>query len=195
MHFNYDEKLSKLISEIEAFLVSNTPRAVAKLKIAEPAYAVFLWYFDSSAGGDFAPEFGVGIESMRSACAKKYDDRSSINDCTWRPQQVIPKTLPRGRFEDRRFIALCNEAYALMEAANQSELPLEDEGELLRPFRSLMHGVAAQLNKFDWSAILKPTAEFAVVSLDMIGNWLTEDLKNSMPKTTLRLLKKRGMIN
>ena len=73
MRFTYAKKLPALLTDIGEFLVSNTPGAVAKLKVSEPAYAVFLWYNDSSAVGDLAPDFGVGVESMRSACAKRYE--------------------------------------------------------------------------------------------------------------------------
>ena len=68
--------------------------------------------------------------------------------------------MPRGRFRDRQFIAKCNDAYAMMLAANTSGLPLEDEGNLLRPFRSMMHRVALGLSGYEWQAILKPTDDF-----------------------------------
>jgi hypothetical protein len=194
VQFTFDKNLRGILSEIEEFLVSNTPRAIAKLKLSEPVYAVFLWYHDSSVAGDFAPNFGVGVESMRLACAKRYEDPASVNDCIWRPQQVITELVPRGRFEDRQFVSKCNEAYALMLAANTSDLPLEDEGDLFRPFRSMMHRTATRLNEYDWTAVLHPMEEFVVVSLHGIGYWLAEDLRSSIPKTTFKLLQRRGLL-
>jgi hypothetical protein len=194
MRFTYDKKLPALLDEIEEFLVLKTPGAVAKLKVSEPAYAVFLWYDDSSTCGDLAPDFGVGVESMRSACARSYESRESVNDCIWRPQQVITELVPRGRFKDRAFISKCNEAYGLMLAANKTGKPLEDEGELLRPFRSMMHRVASRLNEYEWAGPLNTVDEFVVVSVDRIGYWLAEDLKKSTPKAKFKLLQQRGLL-
>jgi hypothetical protein len=43
MRFTYGKDLPALLDEIEEALVSKTPKAVAKLKVSEPAYAIFLW--------------------------------------------------------------------------------------------------------------------------------------------------------
>jgi hypothetical protein len=131
---------------------------------------------------------------MRSACAREYQSRESVNDCIWRPQQVITELVPRGRFKDRAFISKCNEAYGLMLAANKTGKPLEDEGELLRPFRSMMHRVASRLNEYDWAGELNTVEEFVVVSLDRIGYWLAEDLQKSTPKAQFKLLQQRGLL-
>jgi hypothetical protein len=194
MQLAYDKRLPALLAEIEEALVSKTPKAVAKLKVSEPCYAVFLWYYDSSAGGDLAPYFGVGVESMRSACTNRYDSPELVNDCIWRPQQVITELVPRGTFKDRAFIKRCNDAYALMLAANQTGLPLEDESELLLPFRSVMHRVASRLNQFEWGSALRTTEQFVVVSLDHTGYWLKEDLMNSIRNAKLELLRQHGLL-
>jgi len=194
MRFTYDKKLPALLVKIEEALVSKTPKAVANLKVSEPAYAIFLWYEDSSSCGDLAPHFGVGVESMRTVCAKRYDNGELANDCIWRPQQVITELVPRGSFKDRVFTNRCKEAYALMLAANKTGEPLEDEGELLRPFRSMMHRVASRLNEYEWEGLLRTMEEFVVVSLDQIGYWLEEDLKSSIPKAKLKLLQQRGLL-
>jgi hypothetical protein len=193
MRFAYDKRLPTLLAEIEETLVSKTPKAVAKLKVSEPAYAIFLWYDDSSSCGDLAPYFGVGVESIRLVCAKRYDSRELVNDCIWRPQQVITELVPRGKFKDRIFINRCNRAYALMLAANKTGEPLEDEGELLHPFRSMMHRVAFRLNEYEWGGLLRTLEEFVVVFLDQTGYWLEEDLKRSIPKAKLKLLQQRGL--
>src|SRR6266404_3178065 len=123
MRFTYNKGLPAMLAEIEEFFVANVPGRVAKLKVSEPVYAVFLWYDDSSTYGDLAPDFGVGLESMRAACAKRYGTHESVNDCIWRPQQVITELMPRGKFMDRVFITRCNQAYALMLAANETAHP------------------------------------------------------------------------
>jgi hypothetical protein len=194
VQFVYDDKLPRLLAETEELLVSQTPRAVARLRISERAYAVFLWYDDSSSAGDFAPYFGVGVESVRAACAKRYERRPEVNDCIWRPQQIISEPLPGGRIEDRAFASRCNAAYALMLAANTTGLPLPDEGDLLRPFRSMMHRVATRLNQFNWAQLLDPVEEFVVVSASRIGDWLREDLKESIPDEKYRLLQRLGLL-
>jgi hypothetical protein len=194
VRFTYDRQLMPLLAETEEFLVSKTPGAVAELKISEPAYAIFLWYDDSSAAGDFAPDLGIGVKSIRAACAEMYESRLSVNDCIWRPQQVVHEQVPCGRFRDAAFISTCNEAYALMLAANETGLPLKDEGELLRPFRSMMHRVANRLNQYKWEDLLDTTGEFVVVSVDRIGYWLAEDLKESMPNEKFQLLQQRGLL-
>lgn len=194
MRFIFDKKLPALLTEIEETLVAMTPKSVAKLRVSEPAYAVFLWYEDSSVCGDFVPSFGVGVESMRVECSRRSDNRDSVNDCIWRPQQEIAEFLPSGRFKERALIEKCNEAYDLMLAANKTGLPLEDEGEILRPFRSMMHRVASRLNLHPWDKVLKTMEEFVVVSLDQIGYWIDEDMKKSIPEARLKLLKQRGLI-
>jgi hypothetical protein len=193
VRFTYDRKFKPLLAETEEFLVSKTPGAIAELKVSEPAYAIFLWYDDSSAAGGFAPDLGIGVKSIRSACAEMYESRPSVNDGIWRPQQVVPELVPCGRFQDPAVISTCNEAYALMLAANEPGLPLADEGELLRPFRSMMHRVANRLNQYKWEDLLDTMEEFVVVSVDRIGYWLAEDLKESMTNEKFQLLQQRGL--
>lgn len=194
MTFEYDNALSELLFNIEESLVQRTPRQVAGMKVSEPVYAVFLWYCDSSAGDGFAPGIGVGLESMRLTCRETYRDRASVNDCIWRPQQVIPEQVPRRRFKERRLIEKCNEAYSLMLAANTTGLPVEDERELLQPFRSMMHRVAARLYEFEWRAVISVVEEFAVVACDEIGNWVSEDLQQCVPGRIWNLLQQNGLV-
>lgn len=91
MQFTYSSKLSSLLGPIEEYLVSNTPVALAELQLADWAYAVFLWYNDSSIAGDLAPAFGVGTDSVRSTFIQTYSKELSTS-YIWRPQQVIPST-------------------------------------------------------------------------------------------------------
>ena len=81
-----------------------------------------------------------------------------------------------------------------MLAANQTGLPLEDEGELLRPFRSMMHRVANRLNGLDWPGSLKTVKEFVVVAADRVGYWLTEDMRASLPPAKLKSLQRMGLL-
>lgn len=131
---------------------------------------------------------------MRSACASQFNVPAGVNDCIWRPQQVIIELVPPGRFHDGALGFRCNEAYDLMLIANDTGEPLDDEGEILRPFRAMMHRVASRLNRYEWQGILNTTEEFVVVSLDRIGYWLAEDMKESLPRSKLELLRRRGLL-
>lgn len=133
----------------------------------------------------------ASARSRSATCAAQYEDRPSVNDCIWRPQQNAPELIPHGRFQDPAFISMCREAYAMMLAANETGRPLADEGELFRPFRSMMHRVARRLNSYKWIDLLETTEEFVVVSVDRIGYWLAEDLERSLPDETYEVLRQR----
>jgi hypothetical protein len=133
------------------------------------------------------------VESLRTDCRQRCADRRSANDCIWRPQQVVPELVKRGRIKDAGLVSQCNEAYRLMLAANQTGEPLDDEGEILRPFRSTMHRVAVRLNQHSWEGLLATTDDFVVVAADTIGYWLAEDLQASVPGPKVSLLRQRGL--
>src|SRR5690606_30450399 len=106
----------------------------------------------------------------------------------------VDELITQGSFKDSDFATKCNDAYSLMLAANTTGLPLEDEGELLSPFRQMMHRVARRLNGTDWNDVLPTTDDFVVVSMDTIGYWLTEDLERSIPESKYAVLQKRGFL-
>lgn len=194
MSFEYAPRLFEILPEIEAWLIAKPPRAIRKKRMTEPAYAVFLWYHDSSSDGDFAPYCGAALDSIRAECAKRYEDRADANFCIWCPQQNMDELTVSGWFNDVGLDSLCNEAYALMLAANKTGLPLMDEGEILLPLRQMMHRVAQRLNSLDWSDVLPTTDDFMVVSTNTIGYWDAEDLQCSIPEAKLAVLRERGLL-
>lgn len=199
MKFDYDPELPPLLAEIESFLAANAPAAIGRLKVAEPAYAAFLWYDDSSTlPSQICPTFGVGTTSLKKACAEQSADyRDGFIDCLWRPNQVLEEKLVTGGFEDQSLSRNCQKAYRLMWAANTTGKPLselEEEAELLGPFRSMMHWVALRLNDLDWSKILPTTNDFVVTTGDYIGYWLLEDMAASIPPMKFELLRKRRLL-
>lgn len=197
MEFDYGSQLQPLLSAFEAYLIANTPAAVSNLKVAEPAYAVFLWYDDSSTlPSQICPTFGVGTASLKQACADEFeDDQESFTNCIWRPNQEMEDEVHTGTFNHPRLASQCQEVYRLMWAANTTgqPLPQREDAELLRPFRSMMHRVALQLNDFDWQKVLPITDDFVVVTVDLIGYWLLEDMGASIPPAKLTVLKKRHL--
>lgn len=198
MKFGYDSRLLPLLADIEGYLIANTPAVIAELKVAEPAYAVFLWYDDSSTQPDhIRPLLAVGTMSLKKACAEEAENgEESFTDCIWRPNQVMEDELIFGRFAGPNLAKKCQEAYRLMWAANTTGKPLpeRDDAELLRPFRSMMHHVAWRLNDFDWSKVLPTTDDFVVVAADQIGYWLLEDMASSIPLAKREVLQKRGLL-
>jgi hypothetical protein len=195
--FDYGSRLLALLADIEGYLIANTPTAIASLKVAEPAYAVFLWYDDSSTlPTQICPTFGVGTTSLRNACAQEFeDDQDSFTNCIWRPNQEMDDELVEGRFTDPTLASKCQDAYRLMWSANTTgtPLPAREDAELLRPFRSMMHRAALRLNDFDWGKMLPTTDEFVVVAVDRIGYWLLEDMAASIPPPKRTVLRKRRM--
>jgi hypothetical protein len=142
------------------------------------------------------PTLGVGTASLRKACAEEFeDDPDSFTNCIWRPNQEREDELVFGGFTDPSLASKCQEAYRLMWAANTTGKPLpeREDAELLRPFRSMMHRVAAQLNDFAWGKTLPTTDDFVVVAVDLIGYWLLEDMAASIPPTKRELLRKRRL--
>ena len=133
---------------------------------------------------------------MIDACTAQYpSERKSRVDCIWRPQQTL---------EDHRLIRThkiaapglrkhCRTAYALILAADPSELPLAEEGEILAPFRTMMRRVAATLCGREWTELPADDA-FVVVALDSIGYWLKDDLKAGIPSARRKILKQRGLL-
>ncbi len=197
MTFDYDSRLLPLLADVEGYLIANTPLAIANLNVAEPAYAVFLWYDDSSTlPAHICPTLGVGTTSLRKACAEEFeDDQDSFTNCIWRPNQEREDDLVCGAFPDPDLARKCQEAYRLMWAANTKgkPLPAREDAELLRPFRSTMHRVASRLNDFDWGKTLPTTDDFVVAAVDRIGYWLLEDMALGIPPTKREVLRKRRL--
>jgi hypothetical protein len=195
--FDYDPRLLALLADIEGYLIANTPTAIANLKVAEPAYTVFLWYDDSSTRPtQICPSFGVGTTSLRNACAEEFeDDPDSFTNCIWRPNQEMDDELVEGRFKDPTLASRCQDAYRLMWPANTTGNPLaaREDAELLRPFRAMMHRAASRLNEFEWGKTLPTTDDFVVVAVDRIGYWLLEDMAASIPPPKRTVLRERRM--
>jgi hypothetical protein len=196
--FEYASRLLPLLREIEGYLIANTPAVIANLKVTDPAYAVFLWYDDSSTlPAHICPSLAVATTSLRKACADEFEgDEESFTDCLWRPNQVMEDELVYGRFADPSLANKCQEAYRLMWAANTTgkPLPAREDAELLRLFRSTMHRVATRLNDFDWGKTLPTTDDFVVAAVDRIGYWLIEDMASSIPPTKRKVLRNRGLL-
>lgn len=197
--FNYSPELPDILAIIEDYLVTQTPNTVANLKVSEPAYAVFLWYDDSSTLPTMiCPTLGVGTTSLKNACSKEYgDDQESFLDCIWRPNQMMDDEVVTGRFKERKTLAAhCQQAYWLMWAANTTgkPLPAQEDAELLLPFRSMMHRVALRLNELSWDGFLTPTDDFVVLAVDAIGYWQPADMDASIPAAKRKLLHKRRLL-
>jgi hypothetical protein len=195
--FDYSPALADLLATVEADLVAQTPKAIARRKVSEPAYAVFLWYDDSSTLPTMiGPELGVGTASLRAACAEEYDDRESFLNCVWRPNQEMEDEVVRVRFKDKSLAARCQQASRLMWAANTTGKPLPEaeDAELLSPFRSMMHGVALRLNELDWEGILTPTDDFVVLAADAVGYWVPADMAASIPAAKRELLRRHRLL-
>ena len=195
MTFDYDSRLLPLLADIEGDLTASISAAIADLKVAEPAYALFLWYDDSSTWEPhICPNLGVGTTSLREACAEEFeDDRDSFLNCIWRPNQEREDELVFAGFEEPSLASRCQEAYRLMWAATEVPLPEHEDAELLRPFRAMMHRVALRLNEFDWSKTLPTTDDFVVTAVDKIGYWLLEDMVASIPLAKRKVLQKRRL--
>ena len=195
MQFDYDARLDGLLSSIEATLIAELPAAIRRLSIAEPCYALFIWYEDSGVD-DFAPLFGIGTQSVLDACEVQYSsDADSRIGCIWSPQQTLEDSdlIRRHSIDKPGFSEQCNSAYSLMLAANKSELPLDDESVILLPFRSMLYRVASKLTDADWTGILRTDDRFVVVASDCTGYWLSDDFEACVPSRKRKLLEKQGL--
>jgi hypothetical protein len=194
--FEYDKRLDGLLTSIEETLVAELPVAVARLEVAEPSYALFLWYCDSSMV-DPSIECSVGTRGIQNACAQQYDDDDDSRiDCTWRPQQRIEdwQLIKRLKIQLPQLTEPCAAAYAMIFAADKSPLPLEDEGELLLPLRKMLYRAASRLTAYDWSQVLDVDDSFVVVALEYTGYWLDRDLAACVPPGKCERLVKRGLL-
>ena len=197
MIFEYDSRLPVLLTQIEEFVVGQLPKMVREKRLGSSASVLFLWYHDSSSAGDFTPYVGVATDGLKAACEEQGEDKESVVDCYWRPQQYLDdpsNVLSYVDFQDEAFTGRCNDAYAMMLAANTSMLPLPDESEILLPFRTAMHSAAKRLNAMEWSSVLPVIDDFAVVSTDWTGIWCDEDLAESIPAPRYNLLLQRGLL-
>jgi hypothetical protein len=193
MTFKYDPRLNDLLDRIESTFVNVVPNAVRKKAINEPCYALILWYDDSSVG-DHTPQFAILTRSILDACNKQ--DESSRLYCYWSPQQNLydDTSLRQLVFSVTELRSLCDEAYKKMLAANRSQLPLEDERDILMPYRAMMRRAAKRLAEFDWAKVLTVEDSFVVVALDYMGNWLEEDLEAGLTNGQRSKLLKQGLL-
>ena len=178
MTFTYDSGLQTHLDVIEKELLRAFPAAAKEAETDQLAYALFLWYEDSSSSPDLV--WGLATQADMNYCAITYSETDSRIQCLWRPQQEVPG-LKRRRIRSKEFAAGLGNAYASMMAANRTGRPLADEGKLLLPLRTTLHRVAQRLNQLDWSQTLRVSKEFVVVAGDMIGYWTRDDLHASIP--------------
>jgi hypothetical protein len=193
MTFNFDPRLQGLLDFIEVNLVSTIPGIVRKQPPQETCYAIVLWYHDSSTD-DHTPEFGILTQSVRAACDKNNDSPDGRTFCYWVPQQndiAIDHQLLK-RIPDLR--SPCDNAYKLMLAANQSDLPLADESEILLPYREMLQRVAKHLSRYDWSEFLDLEESFVITTSDYIGYWWLDDIKAGLSEEQISKLEKRGLL-
>jgi hypothetical protein len=180
-------------------LMSTLPKMIVRLASQEPVYALFLWYHDSSST-DVTPQFGLGTRSVSQQCELEYADSvESRNVCVWAPQQWLSNPSRRsfdiGQSEvGTKLQTNCQAAYSLMLAANKSDLPLPDEGEILMPFRMMMRRCAVRMNDIDWSNDLDLDDGFVVVALNYTGYWLNDDLQACIPPQKVSLFKQRDWL-
>jgi len=189
------DRLAVLLREIEATLLDTIPETILKLRIDQPAYCLFIWYYDTTIAGDYTPQMGVGLQVLREACINAYSD--GPNDYIWRPQQTISSPFPGFPYpfvdcEGPGIAEKCNECYRLMDVIYGSDMPLADERPMLKPFIDMICRVAQSLNRRDWRGVLASTDDFVVIGTDYIGYWLLEDIEASVPAERHVLLESRG---
>ncbi len=185
--FEYDPRLNSILTEIEDYLTKQVPILISSLQVTTPAHGLILWYEDTS-GDSKAPFIGVLDEPDANA------DPESLAFTYWCPLDEPNRNVVTTSFKDAKLDRITAEAYGLMMSANKTGRPLVDEGEILRPFRSMTHRVALRLNGIDWQEILPVAEGFIVVAIDPQGQWLLEDLSSSLPPSAFESLSSRGLV-
>jgi hypothetical protein len=172
--------VKSLAETVRKRLLKVIPGMVKGLKLKEPAYCVALAY-DGEGNDVLGPSVGIGLESERKKwLAERGKDAWQL---IWNPAEFQHYEKPHTQLEDEELEQASdwlNEALANRESA--------------APAVKLLVEVAADLEKLDWSKILKITPDFCVYAVDFELGDLKKNLKKILPARKLAALKAAKLI-
>jgi hypothetical protein len=173
--------LATLKKRIHKHLLTAIPKCIAKFRIRQPVYCLFLGY-DSEGNGAMPPMLSIGMESERQLCLSK--DPKKAKQLIWSPDELQHRlSKPRCLPTDKKFEKACELFNRLM-----------DERGSEKPAIDLLNQVAKQLGAAKWSGKLPVTDDFVVLACDFEGCDLSENIRKSASLKALKSLKKQGLV-
>jgi hypothetical protein len=162
------QTLKETVAVLEELLVAQIPKAVAALRLKEPAYSLVLAY-DGEGNDMLPPALGVGIARERDKWLSTKAEEAQW--MLWNPAEY--KHYDRGSLclSDKRLLSIC-------EKANQ-EIAMKDKWAV---GRALLDRVATSLRSLSWKSLLPITDDFVVYAVDFELGTLRKSLRAASGK-------------
>ena len=171
------DELNALLYEIAKRLYRDIPLVAKRIAPRETIRRALIFYYDTTTVGDpyVTPFLAIGPEQHF------HIDHEAPhllpNEVTLLPDL---HKCPMEACGDEELGKIINAVYAILCADESTDD--SDDDVTLRPFRETLHRTAIRLNRLDWSSVLLPTPDFAVLVSDYTGYWTDEDCHASLPR-------------
>jgi hypothetical protein len=169
--------VKSLTEVIRRRLLEVIPKTVKAARIKEPVYCVALAY-DGEGNDVLGPYLGIGLESERKKWLRKHGEDAW--QFVWNPAEF--------NHYEKRHTQLGEDDKELTEASEWLNNALEDRGSKA-PAVKLLVEVAAELEKLNWSGLIKTTPDFVVYAVDFELCELRKNLRKIVAPQKLSKLK------
>jgi hypothetical protein len=179
------DPLTKLLQDVEDYLVQNLPIAIKKRSFKIPSYGLILIYTgtDSDMSGA-SPPFLVPSVKFREEI-EQTETRINWPYMLWTAAEI------RGR--DGVLEAWCDDKNLTRNLEKIYDLTIgADIG--YEPVKNMFQRVCRGLNQVDWPSILPVTDDFIVITSDSHSE-MTETPDEYIPAAKLELLRQRGRMS
>jgi hypothetical protein len=157
--------VKSLTEVVRRRLLEAIPKTVKAAGIKEPVYCVALAY-DGEGNDVLGPYLGIGLESEREQWRRQHGEQAWLH--IWNPAEF--------KHYEKPHTQLGKDDQELTEASEWLNNALEDR-DSKTPAIKLLVEVAAELEKLNWSRLLKVTPDFVVYAVDFELRDLRKNLK------------------
>jgi hypothetical protein len=172
------DQLPLLLPKIQAALLAQIPRVLARTKIKQPVYSLAISTCLEEAPHLLPPRLTLGLVTDRDARIAKGGEY--VRDDLWLPESLPLHDDARLRLSDRALLKLCDRANVARE---------DDE-----PIMVMLRKLAAQLQRRGLADVLTCPPELVVYAVDVGGEDPERAVRRAAPKPIAKRLKKLGLL-
>jgi hypothetical protein len=172
------DQLPLLLPKIQAALLAQIPRVLARAKIKQPVYALAISTCLEEAPHLLPPRLTLGLVTDRDARIAKGGEY--VRDDLWLPESLPLHDDARLELRDRALVKLCDRANVARE---------DDE-----PIMVMLRKLAARLQRRGLADVLTCPPEFVVYAVDIGGEDPERAVRRAAPKPVAKRLAKLRLL-